>query len=277
MAILSICIGGRIGLELKLTGFNRDSTAAFYLAKAGVERAVSQIEKEDHSTDSLNEAWSNNDEEKNPLFRQIGVGDTGDFTVSYRYYDGRVFYGVQDEQRLVNINVAPRNVIARLIECLDQGNDDAEEIAADLSAWRKDKRFDSIDEVLLVESVDEALFDKLKGSITVYPLAGTPGINVNTAPFPVLCAVGFSDADAEAVIKYRAGPDGLEGTDNDALFDKISFADFLAKLPKESADMLVYSSRCFRIKSSGETANKRARKDVTCVVSGREILFWNEE
>ena len=300
LAILSIGIGGRMGLELKLTGFYRDNTAALYLAKAGIKRSIAVLQSEEHAVDSLNEKWSCNTEETDPLFKDIKVGDAGTFTVNYPFYDKRVFYGVQDEERRININNAPKEVISGLISYLDPANANAGEIAANIEDWRdadatrpdgtpeysysaegygrKDALFDSADEVLLVRGVDQGLFEKIKGYITVYPIAASAKVNVNTASLPALVALGFSEDDANAIIVRRAGEDGVEGTADDAPFDSNSFAVYLTKLAAPSAAVVSYGSQYFRVISTGYSSNGRARKTVTCVASSvGEILFWNEE
>jgi len=301
LAILSIGIGGRMGLELKLTGFSRDSTAALYLAEAGVKRAIAVLQNEDHAVDSLNEKWSCNNEDLNPLFKGIKVGQAGTFTVSYHFSDNRVFYGIQDEERRININNAPRDVMSRLIAYLDPTIESPNEIAANIEDWRgignarpdgspkydyseegykrKDALFDSVDEVLLVKGVGRNLFDKMKGYITVYPLVNSGKININTAPLTALKALGFSDADAKAIITYRAGNDGIEGTSDDTPFDQNAFAPYSTKLTADNAKLVSYGSQFFRVISTGCASGGRVFKTVTCVVSGTggDILFWNEE
>lgn len=302
LAILSIGIGGRIGLELKITGFSRDSSAAFYMAKAGVKRAIAVLQAEDHNVDSLDEQWSNNDEETDPLFKDIKIGEAGSFTVSYTLPDKRVLYGVRDEQRRININNAPGEVMARLIAYLDPTADDPAEIAANIEDWRdadgvrkdgypeydyaeegykrKDDLFDAVDEVLLVKGMEPALFDKMKEHITVYPAVVSDGkINVNTAPLAVFVALGFSEADAATIMAYRDGDGTSEGV---SFEDKNSFTAYLSEagIPLPAGIALVScGSTLFRVTSKGYASGGRTFKTVTCVVSGTggDILFWNEE
>lgn len=304
LAILSIGIGGRMGLELKLTGFYRDNIAALYLAKAGIERSIDVIQNKDHTVDSLNEEWSCNDEEVKPLFKNIKIGEAGTFTVSYPFYDKRVFYGVQDEESRININNAPRDVIVQLIAYLDP-TADATGIADNIDDWRdadkirpdgspepdyseegyerKNDSFDAVDEVLLVKGVDRGLFGKMKGYITVYPIINSGcQININTAPLLVLEALGFSETDAGTIIATRAGPDSLEGTEDDAPFiDKNAFTTYLVKAgitPPANMGLVSCGSQYFRAISTGYSSNGRAHKTATCVVSAAgDILYWNEE
>jgi general secretion pathway protein K len=306
LAILSIGIGGRMGLELKLTGYNRDSAAALYLAKAGVKRAaavvVSNHKDQVSPVDSLkmeDGSCTNNNEESKRLFKDIKVGETGYFIVSYLFSDKQVFYGVQDEGSRVNINTAPKEVIRNLINYLDT-TVNSDDIAGNIEDWRdpgdtrqdsspeytqegykrKDAPFDSVDEILLVKGVEQKLFDNIKGYITVYTTADSGKININTAPLPVLVALGFNDA--KAIISARPGPDAPDNTPFS------SKGDFTARLPDvkiappanpENIELVSYGSNFFRVISKGYASGGRVVKTVTCVISATdgEILYWNEE
>lgn len=304
LTILSVGVAGRVGLELKLTGFHRDSFKALYLAKAGVWRAISVIETKD-PIDSLNDTWSNNSEEETPLFKEIKVSDAGTFTVSYPFAEGRTFYGIQDEDRRININNAPKEVIENLIEYLNPGRD-ASELAQLIEDWRdvespdeydysdegyprKDNYFDAVEEILLVKDMTPAIFDNIKSYITVYPAKPECKINVNTATLPSLIALGiFPEEKAQQLIAERAGNDGEEGTKDDKPFNNQGeFNTFLnnvlgISLPPESVNLPAFESNYFRIISSGETSTKRAHKNVECVIGphpteGYQILFWKEQ
>lgn len=309
LAILSVGVAGRMGLELKLTGFYRDNVKALYLAKAGVERAAAVVSVRDKTVDSLKDTWSNNPEDESPLFKQMGVADTGKFTVSYQFSEDRIFYGVQDEERRVNINTAPKEVMQRLIEYLNPDIGDAGELAASIEDWRdadatrkdgtpeydypaegyprKDSYFDAVEEVLLVKGMTPEVFNNIKDYITLYPKSSGK-LNINTAPLPVLCALGLSADNSSSLITARAGGDGMEGTSDDVPFKNLGeFNTFLnglsATLPPENVNLPDVKSSYFRIISYGETNNKRGRKIVTCVVGPHpteqreQILFWGEE
>ncbi|KPK39577.1 MAG: hypothetical protein AMJ78_08305 [Omnitrophica WOR_2 bacterium SM23_29] len=309
LTILSVGVAGRMGLELKLTGFYRDNMKALYLAKAGVERAISVIEPEDHAIDSLNERWSNNSEEQSPLFKEIKVADVGTFTVSYPFTEGRVFYGIQDEERRINFNNAPKDVIKRLIEYLHPEVGDATEIAALIEDWRdtdtiregsgpeydysiegyprKDSYFDAVEEILLVKDMAPEIFNDIEDYITVYPAKPVGKLNINTASLPSLYALGLSEPIAQELILLRSGEDDIDGTSDDAPFNQGTFETFLKdrdiSLPPESTGLVAFGSEYFRIKSYSETYNKRAHKTIVCITGPhpseqkQEIIFWKEQ
>lgn len=313
LTILSVGVAGRMGLELKLTGFYRDNMKALYLTKAGIVRAVAIVDAKDKTVNSLKDTWSNNPEDTDPLFKQTKVGDAGTFTVSYSFGGERIFYGVQDEERRVNINTAPKEVMQRLMEYLNPDIGDAGELAASIEDWRdadatrkdgtpeydysaegyprRDNYFDVAEEVLLIKGMTPEIFNKIKDYITVYPKTSAK-LNVNTATLPSLVALGLSpgpEDKARQIIAERAGDDGIEGTTDDKPFDAQlnTFSSFLSRieatLPQESVNLPDIKSSHFRIISYGETSNKKGRKTITCVVGPHpteqkeQILFWGEE
>lgn len=305
LAILSIGIAGRMGLELKITGLNIDNIKALYLAKAGVERAISVIESEEHSIDHLGESWSNNSEEEEPLFKGINVGDVGTFTVSYPFTEVRTFYGIQDEERRININNAPRQVIENLIKYFNP-EEDFSKLAQFIEDWRdsdkireggdledeyttegyprKDDYFDCIEEVLLVKNMTPEIFNNIKDYITVYPAEASGKVNINTATLPSLIALGLSLEISQEIIAMRAGVDGDAGTPDDAeaAFKQESFNKFLGdKGVSLPPNLIAFGSSHFRIISYGETKNKRAHKTITCIIdpteTAQQILYWNEQ
>ncbi|KPK41765.1 MAG: hypothetical protein AMJ78_04550 [Omnitrophica WOR_2 bacterium SM23_29] len=309
LTVLSVGVAGRMGLELKLTGFYRDNLKALYLAKAGIERAIEIVNVEDHMIDNLSERWSNNAEEQSPLFKTINVAEIGTFTVSHHFTEDNMFYGVQDEERRININNAPKQIIERLIEYLNPEIADASEVAALIEDWRdtdtvreggspeyiyssegyprKDDYFDAAEEVLLVKDMTKEIFDNIKEHITVYPAKPEGKLNINTASLPSLVALGLSVEIAQKLITTRAGLDGTEGTSDDIPFNQGAFNTFLndndATLPPESANLVAFGSYYFRIISYGETDNKKGHKTIVCIVGPhptepiQQVLFWNEE
>jgi type II secretory pathway component PulK len=309
LAILSVGVAGRMGLELKLTGLYRDNMTALYLAKAGIERAIAIVGTRDKNVNSLTDDWTNNNEDAAPLFKEIVVSNLGAFTVSYPFEEEKIFYGVQDEERRININTMPKEAIERLLRYLEVTEPDPAILAASIEDWRdegatredgspeddysaegyprKDNFFDVGEELLLVKGMTPEIFNKIKDCTTVYPKTSAK-LNVNTASLPALYALGLSVDKSQDLIATRAGDDGIEGTDDDKPFtDPTAFQLFLSSEPKEilpdkSAGLPDFKSSYFRIVSYGETNNKRGHKTVTCVIGPPEaeqkdqVLFWDE-
>ena len=210
-----------------------------YVANAGVQRAVVELLKdEEPQYDTLGESWSFNPAE----LANVRVGP-GAFTVAHRT-DGAEVYGIVDEERKINVNTAPLEVLTRLIERvagLDEA--DARVLAAAVCDWRdgdsflslaigsaeesyyqnlsepydcKDYPFEVEEELLLVKGMTEDIFLALKPSITIY---GSGKVNINTASAPVLAAFGLGDGLIEKIMAFRAGADERAGTGDDNVFE----------------------------------------------------------
>jgi len=93
-----------------------------------------------HDADFLSEHWS----DQQDLFENRRVGK-GRFTVSYYFHDGessRVMYGLQDEERKINLNKADVDVLTRLLEnTAELGRRDAEKLAYNIVDWRDNDSF----------------------------------------------------------------------------------------------------------------------------------------
>lgn len=160
LTVLAVGIAGRMGLELKLTGYYRDSMKALYLAKAAINRAIVEKEKDDKkeekgeapNADILSESWANNEglfNKKNPFIKNPANNDTPSsyYTIKYTYKEsidseGVELYGMIDEASKININkivtgdtvdlTRRQQLIDLLIVC---GIDDAQAKADALIDW----------------------------------------------------------------------------------------------------------------------------------------------
>ena len=147
-------------------------------------------------------------------------------------------YGMADEDQRVNLNTAPAEVLERLLE--DVGGlrpREAAEAAASIEDWRdpdddqrpsgaenfyyrslrdgyqcKDGPLENAEELLLVKGVSPEVYARVAPLVTVY---GSGRVNLNTAPRPVLRALGLSDAGVEGLTAFRAGEDNQEQTSDD--------------------------------------------------------------
>jgi type II secretory pathway component PulK len=165
----------------------------FHIADAGIKYAITQLRKEDAllDVDFLSERWS----DQESLFKQKRVGQ-GNFQISYIFHDGessRTMYGLQDEERKINLNMANTQVLSRLLEhAAGLSHSDAEELAYCIIDWRdsdsffqhpqygaedsdyktekfayesKDSKYEVIEELLLVSGMNQEIYDKFKDFI----------------------------------------------------------------------------------------------------------------
>lgn len=229
LVVLVLGIGFRMTLEARIADYNIKEFKLLQIAKSAAVKfkAVSDID-ESKSCDSLGEDWSNNDE----LFENVALGD-GIFTIGYLRKDGNeetFFYGAEDEESKININIAPREILLNL-------PDITEEIADSILDWAdedeiphvngsesdyylsleypyscKNSSLQSKEELLLVNGVTVEIYEGIKDLITVH---GEGKVNLNTATSRVMEVLGL---DSVSIEKYRKGNDGEEGTADDRVF-----------------------------------------------------------
>ena len=295
-------------LEIKMAKYQLYAVEAFYLAKAGLYRAIAQLtidKRLNPQIDTLKEGWS-----VNPKAYEDVTLSRGSFNVK-----------VIDESSKVNINTASPGLLRNLPVIKDAEN--RAEICDSIIDWRdtdsnhelngaednyyqslpepydcKDGPLDTIEELLLVKGIDEDLLKtplrsgngysedegdglRLKDIITVY---GDGKVNVNTADLSVLsCLLGGNVDLAQSIIEYRAGPDGEDGTKDDQPFNSISevkpiigeaaYGPF-SKLIKVNSDI-------FRIISIGRVKDSKVTKKIEAVIdrskSSIRLIYYRED
>jgi general secretion pathway protein K len=293
-----------------------DRDKRYRIAEAGVKYAISKLRKEDalYAADFLAEFWS----DSRDLFENIRVGK-GSFTVSFDYQDGessRSFYGLQDEEGKINLNTADTDVIIGLLElAAGLSHSDAEEVAYNIVDWRdqdsffqhpqygaedsdytgrkdsyeaKDSDFEIIEELLLVDKMDQEIFEKIKGFITIY---GEGKININTAPKTVLMASGLDKYIADNILLFRNGGDQIAGTGDDDIF--IQPSAIVSRLsqsfnlsPSElgalsnlvAEEQFVTKSENFMIRCVAQLNYQKGQTAIVAVTDRTgQIKYWSEE
>jgi len=268
LALISlICIGlaHRVMINLKLAKFQKDRMQSLYIAKAGIQKAINILEKDETpETDILNELWSRgyNKEEDRYIFKEIELG-SGFFTVSYIYNiinntTPVYFYGMSDEERKININQANRELLVSFFEGI--GVDDPQSLSENIIYWRGDMQegyeepyyespeipypprkapFKTVEELCFVKGFREnpELVKECEGFFTVYT---DNLININTAPSQILKAIfvslgadsvslGLSDRLTNNIIDFRDGDDDQEATDDDVAINSNEIKTVIAK------------------------------------------------
>lgn len=255
LSLFAVYIGRQTSISLKLVSYDLSRYKAYFIAKAGMQRALSEKAIEyktgmSSEIDAYSQSWANN----SGLFLKRSFSD-GYYTIGYKYPGTltgdraeAMMYGLLDEQSKVNINFADINTLKELFICLDMKSDKALQMACCVMDWRdeddiimsseegslcgaenfyykglspayecKNSNFDIIYELSLVKGFTNDIIDMLKPYITTY---GNGLVNINTASEPVLRALIGPDFPslASKIIDYRQGEDGLLGTADDAWF-----------------------------------------------------------
>lgn len=321
LTFLAVQIGLTVRQKIVLISRLETRSQLHFLAEAGAKKAIALLAKDlqahkDQYTPEVKSFRHNNPEE----FSGISVGQ-GTVDVSYRDSDGgapdsQIRYGVVDEESKININFADRAMLTRLIENLPLFKEDqAKEVATAIVDWRelvgqsettgfysddyysnlkdpyepKHGLYESIDELLLVKGVTPEVYNRLRPYLTIY---GNGLVNINTASAPVLVALGLNRALADKLLMFRRGPDGLEATTDDFIFQKtFDMASDMSKLIKLDAEeigqldalnasrKIKIDSLFFLIRSQGRLANRNEASEVICVYNGEKnwLEFWREK
>ncbi|MCH6545890.1 MAG: general secretion pathway protein GspK, partial [Deltaproteobacteria bacterium] len=283
LVLLGLGLGYSTSIDQRLVGYQRDRLMALYLAKAGYYRALAELEQDPTpKIDSYLDTWSHNPE----AFHEAKLGE-GNFTVSYpvREEDGSegVIYGIMDEDRKVDVNFASQAVLLRLPGMTD-------EIVDAVLDWRakhkglgeslgevKDKTFEVLEDIWLLEGMTPEAYQTLRPFITVY----TDGkVNLNSAPREVLTAFNMEEDLVNKLLRFRKGLDNVRGTEDDQSFASLggvvqqlnAFVEPLT--PKEAAQLtslisqsrLKVSSSVFRIHSKGAVGDGKIVRSVEGVV-----------
>lgn len=291
LTIFTVSLGYNIACQLRLADHLQDRLKMYYLAKAGIERAIIELEvDETPGYDSLNETWANNEE----FFKEVPLGD-GYITVSYQLEE-RVsesqsvkeseeitMFGIMDESSKININKVPAEILRVLLERIGEvERDEAIDIANAIIDWRdvdiitspsgaedkyykdlelpyecKNGEFQVVEELLLVKGMSPEIFSKIKDIITIY---GEGKVNINTVSSTTLYRLGLGEDLASRIIEFRQGSDSETGTEDDNIFKTIGELRNIGPLFTEesnqinhliSLNMLTVRSDVFRINSSG--------------------------
>ncbi len=267
-----------------------------------------------------------NNKTNNPLFRALTLYNNpasfrdlsfGQAQVSVLYNsadDSSKMYGVTDERRRLNVNTVDRDSIRRLLMALGIATqDEADTISAGIFDWRengeselkgfssddfydnlefpypqKKAKYETLDEIKLVEGVSEKIYSVLKDYVTIY---GDEQINMNTVSWPVLMALGFSEEEAKTLVGIRRGADGLENTADDFFFEdrNMLVEKTVAALGLKDAEAdkframvegvaFVVDSKIFRVESQAMFLSRKENTSIACVFDAADdkIIYWRE-
>ena len=296
-----------------MTNFTKDEYFVLHLAKAGITRALTELKQDKNSYDSLSEDWY-----IHPLWQDERWFKDEKFSGKQPI---QVDYQVIDEKGKININTASIDLLMGLPGITEQtafsiidwrdpdditgsGGAEAEYYQTlDYPYKCKNKPFDLVSELLLVKGINEEIVygkddgtsslpddnmgDKLqlgiKDLVTVY---GDGSINLNTAPFEVISAIpGVTQEIARSIINYRSGPDQVNGTKDDIIFEKIEDLQIVPGMTEyeyyQLKSISCFNSDYFSINSQASIRGGKVRKKVTATLNrteeGVNILLWQED
>lgn len=225
LAILIASLGRNANVELSLVKHSVSKMKSRYLAWAGVVYAKDRIRQDSEGEESKTEdilyrcgVRLEESESAEEAFSNRELAD-GYFDVAYVSEGKDTFYGIQDEERRININalsVQNYNVLSSLITILGFDEQSAQTIAYSVLDWKdeddtptettygaekdfyesqavpykcKNRLFDSKEELLLVRGMTTDIYKALKDYVTVFPKQGILRVNFDTASEEVLTSL----------------------------------------------------------------------------------------
>ena len=300
LAVFAVGLSRNVSAQLRLAAYFQDRVKMYYLACAGVERAITELNAdEDFDCDYLSKKWANCEE-----FKEMPLGD------------GYISLFIEDEAGKININKVSLSILKNILRNAGEVEpDEAADIANAIVDWRdvdiivspggaegdyyehlevsypcKNGEFQIPEEVLLVKGMTPGIYSKISGVITIY---GGGKVNINTAKECVLRALGLSSELAERIVKFRRGNDEIEGTEDDNVFKTPAEIRNIGPLFTEesgeinrltSGNVLTAKSDIFRISSAGilKKSNYKLQRGVTCIVQRfvkepAKMLYWYED
>jgi type II secretory pathway component PulK len=306
LTVLAVGIGHRVSLALKLSGYQRDKVKAFSLAKAGVNRAIVELDKDVNEYDALNESWADNKEVFEIILPDESKKEYA--TVSYIIKDKdteETKFGVVDEECKININTAPKELLAELFSRIGAAN--PEDVGNNICAWRGDadcsipeytglgysnkgSKFINTEELILVKGMDPEIYVKARDFITV---CGSGRVNLNTVSQEILgILIGYCRRQLENSNVEERDPEDLENRIIDlrlkGLISK-SFSELETNLgdiaahsgPRNILNQLSavagFKSSCFYIVSNGKIRDK-VFFTIRCIYDRgvKKTAYWHE-
>ncbi len=304
--VASVGSQARFALDLSERLWHQLRAAA--IARGALQRAALALERDRTSmVDGLNDSWADLPE----LFQSHPLAG-GTFTIIADDRAMPIRYGLADEERRLNLNTAPAEVLAQLAQVAAELHaDDAAKLAAAVEDWRdpddqerpsgaersyyqslldgyacKDGPFENVEELLLVRGVSPQVYRQLEPYVTVY---GSGRVNLNTASRTVLQALGLSETGVAGLVAFRAGEDDHEMTGDDRTLAAIDGLESelksyvpvedLARLAQlATKNVLTIHSEAFRMVVQADDGQSASRVTARSVIDrhGR-IQLWSEQ
>ncbi|MBL0699809.1 MAG: general secretion pathway protein GspK [Desulfosarcina sp.] len=223
IALLAVIVGEfshAMRTEINITRNFKESTEGYYIALAGINRAVAELLAREYSKPELFPSEEKTDETEWRTGADIAPVDFG--TGAYKVT-------ITNESGKININKAAKNMLMMLLNSFDIDENEKDIITDSILDWRdkdnlhhlngveddyyqsldppyecKDADFDSVEELLLVKGVTEEIFyGGLESMVTIYSETGN--ININAASEKMLLSIpGMTETAAQEIINYRS-------------------------------------------------------------------------
>lgn len=261
LSLFSIAVSRNSESNIKLARQESIGIRSLYLAKAGIAKAILDLNEDKNNYDSLNEDWNKEKE--------------------FKLGGGSVLYVSYDEGARFNLNGSSLNKRHFIRLGLD---DDTSQRLVDYKAKKGEKGFEFLEELFLIEDMTADMYSKIKDYVTIYRGADSR-ININTSGEFVLRVVLGDDPMITRIIKFRLGKDDKAGTDDDGVFTEDNFSRVFGDFGVRPEDVLNYrllfniKSEFFRILTETSFSEDKNNIKRITAVAGRsgKIYWWKEE
>ena len=311
---LGVIVRQKITLVVRLEERNR----LHLIAQSGVKKAVVVLNTIFQVNDTPDFVTTKQKRHNNE--DQFGNILLGEGSIEIAYEDSHKgaspekHYGIIDEGSKINANTADIATVKSLIKNVLHWKEEAvDSLALAIADWRgfhesemtgfnsdkyyenledpyaaKDSAFEVIDELLLVKGMNGEILDQLRPYLTIY---GDGRVNINTAPAAVLVSLGLSDDLVKKILAVRQGPDGIEATGDDHVFQNIynlqSELETSLTLTNENvseinalvkSQKLIAFSRYYLVQSRARLNKPGPQNTVRCVydTQNHRIEYWRE-
>jgi type II secretory pathway component PulK len=320
LVIFSAVIGMSIRQRIQLFSSIESRQQLRDLAGSAVKKAIVMVEHDVQRQRGFFTADHKMYRHRNPDLLSWQALGRGSFQVAYaedERFRNQVSLvpGVLDEESRLNVNVASREELRRLISLVTSAADDDVAIIVDgILGWRsygdasqegfysqnyyanlaepyspKGADFEILEELLLVQGVTPQIFHELRPYITVY---GDGLVNINTASAVILETLGLEPPLVDKILEVRRGEDAIEATRDDHIFlraydiaaevqQRVSLtAEEIQRIDElNTLQKIKIESAYFRIQAQARLADRPGEMEVTAVYNAidRWIEYYHEK
>lgn len=307
LTLLTISVGQRVSMGLRLSDYQKRQLKALALAKAGSKIALTELEKDaaenkQGEVDFSDDNWANNQD----IFKKITLGSNEKEFAQVSYIasedtEKKAIFGIVDEERKININTATREILTALLEYFQitevekkvnhmliwRGDiSDTERVYETLGYPAKARPFVTKEELRLVKDLIEEDYAKLESFITVY--GDSRAININTVTHQGLtifvrgiakelkAAQSSANRVANKLIELRKQKNGYFKNKDEIKLEltgdeEINIFNTLIE-PNNST----LTSNIFFIASSGRVSKIKSEVALVYNRLSSKILYWHE-
>lgn len=290
LTILTVGFGRRAMLDRRAAAYSVDVAQARMMARAATERGIVELRNKAF-TDALRPKEGNITYLGQPWAQRKSLLEEGKYFEKNKEFDeDDIWFTIQDEERYININTAPKEVLEE-VKALERGVM-RRILKRRMEAVHKDEGispFQAPEEIRYLRGVDEKDWFGTKRITGLKYLLTTNGdgrINVNTASREVLESIPkLGERAAGAIIQYRAGSDNELNTADDRGFTSLEDLADRTGISGDAYEAIQtyckFTSNCFRITgiATRRGGGVRAKSVAVVYVEGMDanLISWQED